>query len=60
MKKFKNNLSRTEMKTIFAGGGTGPAPIGIYCKPNTGCNGHGGCSDSDDGRTFYCTSCCLA
>ena len=27
MKKFKNNLSRSEMRTIYAGGTGGPVPI---------------------------------
>ena len=60
MKNFKNNLSRNEMRTIYAGGGKGLAPIGIFCGSSSLCAGHGGCTDSDDGKTYHCSSCCLA
>lgn len=54
MKNFKNSLSRTEMKTIFAGhaGGTGPVPIAPEgaCVRNSDCwNGVGYCCTLGDG-----------
>lgn len=59
MKNFKNNLSRNEMRTIFAGhgGGGGPVPIGgdtpecgedCSGQPSGFCNG--GCNKCEGGK----------
>lgn len=44
MKNFKNSLSRTEMKTIFAGGGVGPEPIGELGGKCSSCRSHSDCA----------------
>lgn len=56
MKKFKNSLTRNEMKTIFAGGrpGTGTLPFSPECGED--CSGQaagfcsGGCNKCEGGK----------
>jgi|GEM_PF-3099348 hypothetical protein len=54
MKKFKNNLSRNEMRTIFAGGGKGPVPIAPTPECGEICGGDSGITC---GSTNTCSRC---